>query len=62
MIKVWYEIRPLSRRVGYITDYYMDYVEVKDKDTGQYFIKHESKIIIKDDSKYNNKYEPVTTR
>ena len=46
MQKAWYEEKPLRHRVGFITWYFMDFVELKDKETGNYVIIHESKVYL----------------
>ena len=43
-MKVWYQVSELRRLVGIITDVYVNYLEIKDIKTGEYFILHESKV------------------
>ena len=43
-MKVWYEISKLKKRIGIITDVFLDYYEIKDMETGQYIIRHITKV------------------
>jgi hypothetical protein len=44
MKKAWYEIRELRKKVGIITDFYCEYIELKDIKTGEYHLIHEDKV------------------
>lgn len=51
-MKVWFEIYPRYRKVGVITDVFCDYLELKEVESGEYFIRHWSKCeIIKQNGK-----------
>ncbi len=43
-MKVWYEVHELRRLIGIPTDYFIDYIELKDERSGEYIIVHESKV------------------
>ena len=45
-MEAWFKISELRSKVGIITDHYENYIELKDIDTGEYFIVHESKVEI----------------
>ncbi len=44
----WFNVSELRKRVGIITDYFVDYIELKEIKTGEYYIVHESKVKIID--------------
>lgn len=43
-MKVWFKVSELRSRVGIITDYYGDYMELKNIETGEYHIVHKGKV------------------
>ena len=43
-MEAWYKVHELINKVGIITDYYCEYIELKDVRTGEYHIVHESKV------------------
>lgn len=43
-MKAWFQVSELKRRVGIITDYYGDYIELKNIETGEYCIVHKNKV------------------
>ena len=45
-MRCWFKISELRCKVGIITDFYIDYVEVQDIETKEYYLVHESKIEI----------------
>jgi len=45
-MKAWFKIHELRSKVGIITDYFINYIELKDVDTGLYHIVHESKVTL----------------
>ena len=45
-MKAWFEIKPLQKKVGIITDIYLDYYELKCIESGNYYIKHKSLVEI----------------
>jgi len=45
-MKAWFKTGELRSLVGIITDYYVDYIELKEIRTGEYFIVHESEVKI----------------
>ena len=45
-MKAWFSPGELRNLVGIITDYYIDYIELKEIRTGEYFLIHESKVEI----------------
>lgn len=44
-MKFWYPIHSHKNRVGILTDFYDEYVELIDEDTGEFVIIHWSKVI-----------------
>ena len=46
MFLVWFEISDRYRKTGFVTDVYGNYVEVKEKESGEYFIRHVQRIEI----------------
>lgn len=46
MIKAWFKISELRSKIGIITDYFIDYIELKDIETGIYYIIYENKVTI----------------
>jgi hypothetical protein len=43
-MKVWYEKSHLKKRIGIITDIFTDYIEMRDLESGEYVIRHITKI------------------
>lgn len=43
-MEAWFKISELRSKVGKITDYFVNYIELRDIDTGKYYIIHESKV------------------
>lgn len=39
-MKAWFNIKPLYKKVGVITDVYSDYIELKETETNEYYIRH----------------------
>jgi hypothetical protein len=50
-MKFWYQISPWRARVGIITWWFDEYLELQDCETGKYVIVHDSKCEVKNDSK-----------
>lgn len=42
----WFKISELQSKVGIITDYFVNYIELKEIERGNYYIVHESKVNI----------------
>lgn len=40
-LKAWFKVSELRQKVGIITDYYLNHIELKDIDTGKYYVVHE---------------------
>jgi hypothetical protein len=45
-MKAWYQSGNLRKRIGEIKDYFDEYVELIDLETGEYVIKHYTEIEI----------------
>ena len=45
-MKAWFKLNELRSKVSIITDYFIDYIELRCVDTGLYYIIHESKVEI----------------
>lgn len=45
-MKVWYQVGNLRMRIGQITDWFDEYFELIDLETGEYTIKHHTEIEI----------------
>jgi hypothetical protein len=43
-MKAWFKTSELRSRVGVIVDYFVNYIELKDIETGLYHIVHENKV------------------
>ena len=43
-MKAWFQISELRNKVGIITDHFINYIELKDIKSGEYYIVHESKV------------------
>ena len=43
-MKAWFKISELRNKIGIITDYFIDYIELKDIESGECYIVHESKV------------------
>jgi len=43
-MEAWYKVSELRSLVGIITDYYCEYIELKDIRTNEYIIVHEDKV------------------
>lgn len=43
-MKAWFKISELQNKIGIITDYFMDYIELIDVEYNNYYIVHESKV------------------
>lgn len=51
--EAWFKVSELRSKVGVITDIYLDYIELQDIDTKEYYIVHKSKVKIIDYEKDN---------
>lgn len=45
-LKAWFSISNLQKKVGVITDRFGDYIELKEVQRGDYYIKHESEVTL----------------
>jgi hypothetical protein len=43
-MKAWFRVSELQNKIGIITDYFVDYIELKEVERGEYYIVHESKV------------------
>lgn len=43
-MKAWFEVKKLKKRVGIITDYFQNYIELRCVETNEYYIVHEDKV------------------
>ena len=45
-MKAWFKISELQSKVGIITDYFAEYIELKEVERGNYYIVYESKVTL----------------